>query len=179
MHIFEYAVKWRTVQRPYAFGDLLALARRSWIAQVRARVADEGFAEYRQTDAVVLRLLTRRPLAIGELGEALGVSRQAARKLADGMLGRRYVAFEQDPTDARRTLVVLTPAGEAYARVVADVQAALNMSMRERVSARDLAAADRVLRTVVTDPGARSRLDLLVPPPTRPGRCASGGPTSN
>lgn len=166
------------VQRPYAFGDLLAVARRSWVEQVRAHVAEAGFGDYRQTDAVVLRLLLQRPVAIGELGATLGVTRQAARKLAEGMVERRYATLRADATDGRRTLVVLAPLGEQYAGAVADAQAVLNASLRERVSVRELAAADHVLRAVVQDPTARKCLDVLVPPPIHRGRHATGGSAS-
>jgi DNA-binding MarR family transcriptional regulator len=130
---------------------------------------EAGFADYRQTDAWTLRLLVQRPWAIGQLGDAMGVTRQAARQLADGMVERGYATLGTDPRDARRTLVVLTPSGEAYARAVSKAQDALNDALRERVSALDLAAADAVLRAVFPGDQARLRLDEAIPPPT-PGR---------
>lgn len=138
---------------PYRFGDLLALARRSWVRQVRARVEDAGFPDYRQTDTAVLRFLVRRPWPIGQLGDALGVTRQSARQLADGMVERGYARLTTDPTDARRTLVVLTAGGHDYGRAVAAVQDALNEEMGQRVPERDLAIADSVLRTVFETAG--------------------------
>jgi DNA-binding MarR family transcriptional regulator len=147
---------------PYRFGDLLALARRSWIRQVRAHMDAAGFPGYRQTDSWLLRLLIRQPWAIGE---AMGVTRQAARKLAGGLAERGYAVFTADSSDARRTLVVLTPAGETYAHAVASAQDALNNSIRARVPAADLAAADSVLRAVFSA-DARRRVDASVPPPT-------------
>jgi DNA-binding MarR family transcriptional regulator len=149
---------------PYRFGDLLALARRSWIRQVRAHMDAAGFPGYRQTDSWVLRLLSRQAWAIGQLGEAMGVTRQAARKLADGLAERGYAVFTTDPADGRRTLIVLTQAGETYAGAVAAAQDALNNSIRDRVSAADLAAADSVLRAVFPA-DARRRVAAGVPPP--------------
>jgi len=58
-------------------------------------------------DAGVLALLLQQPLAIGQLGEAMGISRQAARQMADGLVERGYATFGTDDADARRTLVVL------------------------------------------------------------------------
>jgi DNA-binding MarR family transcriptional regulator len=151
---------------PYRFGNLLALARRSWIEQVRERMREAGFPGYRRTDAGILALLLRRPLAIGQLGEALGVSRQAARQLADGLVERGYASFGTDQADARRTLVVLTPSGKAYGRAIWAAQDALNQTVRNRVSQADLAAADAVLRAVFPDDKARQRVDERLPPPT-------------
>jgi DNA-binding MarR family transcriptional regulator len=151
---------------PYRFGNLLALARRSWIEQVRERMQEAGFAGYRRTDAGVLALLLQRPLAIGQLGEALGISRQAARQLADGLVERGYASFGTDQADARRTLVVLTARGKAYGRAIWAAQDALNETVRNRVSEADLAAADAVLRAVFPDGNARQRVDERLPPPT-------------
>jgi len=151
---------------PYRFGNLLALARRSWIEQVQQRMQEAGFPGYRRTDAGMLALLLQRPLAIGQLGEALGISRQAARQLADGLAERGYASFGTDQADSRRTLVVLTPSGKAYGRAIWAAQDALNETLRNRVSEADLAAADAVLRAVFPDGKARQRVDERLPPPT-------------
>jgi DNA-binding MarR family transcriptional regulator len=150
---------------PYRFGDLLALARRSWVQQAQARMAEAGYPDYRRTDAWMLRLLAGQPLPIGHLGDAMGVTRQTARQLADGLIDRGFATFDADPDDARRRLVVLTTEGEAYARAVRDTQDALNHAVHRQVSARDLATADAVLRTVFPDGQTRRRVDASVPPP--------------
>jgi DNA-binding MarR family transcriptional regulator len=151
---------------PYRFGNLLAAARRSWIEQVRERVQEAGFPGYRRSDAGMLAYLLQRPLAIGQLGEALGISRQAARQLADGLVERGYASFGTDPDDARRTLVALTRRGKAYGRAIWAAQDALNETVRSRVSEADLAAADAVLRAVFPDDRSRQRVDERLPPPT-------------
>jgi DNA-binding MarR family transcriptional regulator len=151
---------------PYRFGNLLARARQSWIEQVRDRMQEAGFPGYRRSDAAVLGRLLQRPLAIGQLGEALGVTRQAARQLADGLVERGYATFGTDDADARRTLVLLTARGTAYGRAIWMAQDALNETVRSRVSEADLAAADAVLRAVFPDDNARERLDELMPPPS-------------
>jgi DNA-binding MarR family transcriptional regulator len=150
---------------PYRFGNLLAVARRSWIEQVRDRMQEAGFPGYRRSDAGIFALLLRRPLAIGQLGEALGISRQAARQLADGLVERGYASFRTDQADSRRTLVVLTRSGRAYGRAIWAAQDALNETVRSRVSDADLAAADAVLRAVFPDGKARQRVDERLPPP--------------
>jgi DNA-binding MarR family transcriptional regulator len=149
---------------PYRFGNLLALARRSWIEQVRERMQEAGFPGYRRSDAAILALLLRRPLAIGQLGEALGITRQAARQMADGLVERGYAAFGTDDADARRTLVVLSPKGKAYGRAIWTAQDALNETVRSRVSEADLAAADAVLRAVFPQDDARQQVDERLPP---------------
>ena len=143
----------RRSEGPALFGDLLALSRRSWIRQMTDGLSRRGYEDYRPTDAVVFRRLLRGPTAVGRLDEVLGASRQAARKVVEGLEVRNYVTTERDPADARRLIVVLTPAGEAYARAVVDVIESLNQGLMQSVSAEDLAAARVVLLAVLSREG--------------------------
>lgn len=137
----------------YPFGDLLALARQSWVEQMAERLALRGFPGYRRTDAAVMRLLDRRTISIGALGAAQGVSRQAARKVVAALEQRGLAALERDSRDARQSNIVLSDAGMAYARAVREVVEELNREVADRVDRDDLAATDRVLRASVV-PGS-------------------------
>ncbi len=148
----------------HRFGDLLALARASWVAQMAAALAERGYPGYRRTDAWLMRRLLFGPLAITQVGPLLGVTRQAGRKFVGGLLDRGYAATESDPHDRRRLNVILTPAGHTYAAAVVEVIAALNQALADQVDPGDLAAADRVLRAVL-DEGARRRTDQQIAPP--------------
>ena len=149
---------------PYLFGDLLALARRSWVRTLARRLEELGHADYRRSDAAALRLVARRPLAVGELGAVLGVTRQAARKLVAGLERRGYARLERDPRDSRRRTVVLTPAGEAYAAAIVATLEAMSRELGDRVDRAALIAADAVLRASLADDDRR-RADALVAPP--------------
>ncbi|MGH2888162.1 MAG: MarR family winged helix-turn-helix transcriptional regulator, partial [Solirubrobacteraceae bacterium] len=93
---------------PYLFGDLLALARQSWVRQMADGLERAGFHDYRRSDAAVVRLLAREPLTVGRLGAIVGVTRQASRKLADGLERRGYARTARDGGDARKLVVSLT-----------------------------------------------------------------------
>jgi DNA-binding MarR family transcriptional regulator len=147
----------------YRFGDLLALARRSWVRRLAAHAAPAGFSDFRPTDTVLLRILAREAQSIGRIGDGLGISRQAARKLADGLAARGYATLEADPADARRRLVRMTDRGLAYHRALTDATELLNDEVR-RVVPSDLLAADAVLRAVLTDEDRRLA-DAAVPRP--------------
>jgi DNA-binding MarR family transcriptional regulator len=155
----------KSTAAPYLFGDLLALARQSWVRQMASRLEQRGHSDYRRSDAAAVRLLRRGPVSIGGLGTMLGVTRQAARKVADGLEQRGYARTEQDAQDSRRLNVVLTPAGEGYARAAVEVIHALNRELCERVDPAQLSAADAVLRAAINDQSAREHADLLVRPP--------------
>jgi len=136
---------------PSLFGDLLALGRRSWVNQMAARLELLGHGDYRRSDAAVMRLLARGPVPIGRLGSVLGVTRQAARKVVDGLSQRGYAITARDEDDSRRLNVVLTPKGEDYVRAVVAVIGALNRELADRVDAAQLSAAELVLRAVIAD----------------------------
>ena len=138
---------------PALFGDLLALSRRSWVRQMADGLSRRGYDDYRPTDAATFRHLLRGPTAVGRLDEVLGASRQAARKVVEGLELRHYATTERDPHDARRLMVVLTPAGEGYARAVVDVIESLNQGLTRSVEPGDLAAARRVLLVVLAGEG--------------------------
>ncbi|MGH2856563.1 MAG: MarR family winged helix-turn-helix transcriptional regulator [Solirubrobacteraceae bacterium] len=150
---------------PYLFGDLLALARRSWVRQMADGLERAGFPDYRRSDAAIVRLLARGGLTVGRLGELIGVTRQAARKLADGLERRGYARTERDELDARKLLLSLTPQGVAYARAIVVTIDALGRELAERVAPEQLEAAEAVLRAAIVDPGDRRRVDRLVKPP--------------
>jgi len=152
---------------PYLFGDLLALARQSWVRAMAAALAARGFADYRRSDAAALRMLARGPTAVGRLGALLGVTRQAARKVVAGLEQRGYARLERDKRDSRRLNVVLTAAGEAYARAVVAVVEELNRDLCGRVDPDQLVAADTVLRAAIAGADARERAALRVAPPRR------------
>jgi DNA-binding MarR family transcriptional regulator len=152
----------------YRFGDLVALARLSWVGQMTSRLEGLGYPGFRRGDAAVMRVLSRGPLPVGHLGAALGVTRQAARKVADGLEQRGYATTERDSRDTRQLNVTLTPAGRDYARAVTAVTEQLNQEVAARVSPAQLAAADTVLRAAMFDDSARQRASQLPPPPGQP-----------
>lgn len=147
--------------RAYPFGDLLALARQSWLNAMASRLAERGYEGYRRSDALTIRLLRRGPLAVGKLGTALGVTRQAARKVADGLVQRGFATTSRDPQDSRQINIALTTEGEDYAQAVVAVIDELNREVRSRTSPADLAAADTVLRAVLFDESSRERARSL------------------
>ena len=133
---------------PERFGDLLALARESWIRQMAHGVERRGFPGYRRSDALVCRVLRRGPLPLGRLGALLGTSRQAGRKVAAGLEQRGYATTGRDGLDGRRTNVTLTPRGERYAESVVEVIDELQRALEARVAPGDLEAARTVLRAL-------------------------------
>ncbi len=149
----------------YRFGDLLALTRQSWLGQMASQLERLGYVDYRRSDAAALRTLWRGPQPVGRLGAVLGVTRQAARKVADGLVQRGYVTTGRDSRDTRQLNVTLTELGRGYARAIIAVIEELNREVAGRVTPDQLAAADAVLRAALFDDSARQRASR-VPRPT-------------
>ncbi len=158
---------------PYRFGDLLALARRSWVLAMADELQARGYEEYRLSDAASLRLLLAGPLSIGRLASASGVTRQAARKLARGLEERHLAVTQGDPGDARKVNVELTAAGSAYAQAIVAVIAALNTRLAQQVTDEALAGADMVLRAAITDSALQRIAGRISSPANRPVQAAS------
>jgi DNA-binding MarR family transcriptional regulator len=150
---------------PYLFGDLLALARLSWVRQMSERLGRLGYADYRRSDAIAMRLLRRGPVSVGRVGGELGVTRQAARKVIEGLERRGYVRTERDARDTRVINVILTPAGTAYAQSVVATIHALNREFCEGVDPGQLAAADAVLRAAIAMDGDLPDTAARIRPP--------------
>jgi len=149
----------------YRFGDLLALTRQSWLGQMTSRLERVGYTDYRRTDAAAMRMLWRGPLPVGQIGAGLGVTRQAARKVADGLEQRGYATTERDSRDTRQLNVIITQAGRDYTRAITAVITELNREVAARVSPAELAAADTVLRAALFDDSARQRASRVPKPP--------------
>ncbi|HEV2372728.1 MAG TPA: MarR family transcriptional regulator [Streptosporangiaceae bacterium] len=153
----------------YPFGDVLALARQSWLDEMASRLEARGYPGYHRSDAAALRLLARGPLAVGQFGAALGITRQAARKTAAGLQQRGYATTARDPHDARQLNITLTPAGHDYAQAMTAVIAELNRDVASRADPAQLAAADTVLRAALFDDSTQQRAHQL-PRPRSPGQ---------
>jgi DNA-binding MarR family transcriptional regulator len=148
----------------YPFGDVLALARQSWLLEIARRLAARGYDGYRRSDSAALRMLYSGPVAIGQLAARLGVTRQAARKVADALQRRGYATTGRDQRDSRQLNVTLTPEGRDYAIAIATVIGELNREVAARVDPAQLAAADSVLRAAMFTESARRRADWLPRP---------------
>jgi DNA-binding MarR family transcriptional regulator len=158
-----YALEVTTVRSTELFGDLLARARRSWVREMAERLERRGYPDYRGSDALVLRALRRGPVAVGRLTAALGVSRQAARKVVDGLEGRGYARTERDGLDARRLNVMLTARGTAYANAVVASVASLNRDFSAHVDPARMDAAREVLHEVLARYSPSVLADVAAP----------------
>jgi DNA-binding MarR family transcriptional regulator len=130
------------------FGDILAQARERWIRAMAQRLGALGFHDYRRSDPLVMRSLRGGDVSIGTLGGRLGVTRQAARKVVDGLVDRGYAHVSTSTEDSRRRVVELTPNGRDYLAAVVGTLRAMHDEVVDSVDPQHLAAAYSVLELV-------------------------------
>ena len=86
---------------------------RTLIDRLHARLADEGHPDMRPAHGFAMQAIGADGATASDIGRRLGVSKQAAGKTVDRLLALGYAERADDPADARRKLVRLTPYGRA------------------------------------------------------------------
>jgi len=101
-----------TPDRPGFVLPLLLLASfRTLIDDLHAELAREGHTDFRPAHGFVLQAVGVEGTTASELGQRLGVSKQAAGKTVDRLVALGYLERADDPADARRKLVRMTEKG--------------------------------------------------------------------
>ncbi|MEH1026413.1 MarR family winged helix-turn-helix transcriptional regulator [Micromonospora profundi] len=95
----------------YALPLLLLAGFRTLIDDLHAELARQGHPELRPLHGFVLQAVGMDGTTATELGQRLGISKQAAGKTVDRLVAAGYLERIDDPADARRRLVRVTPRG--------------------------------------------------------------------
>ncbi|MFD6091544.1 MarR family winged helix-turn-helix transcriptional regulator [Oerskovia sp. NPDC060338] len=93
---------------------LLAGAFRGSIDALHDDLAEQGYPEVRPLHGFALQAIGPDGCTINELGQRLGVSKQAAAKTAAGLEKSGYVSREPVPGDLRAVLLRRTPRAEEF-----------------------------------------------------------------
>ena len=102
--------------------ELLALplmmfsAAATLVDAINAGVEARGFSGVRPAHGFTFVRIAAEGASIAEIGEYLGVTKQAASQLVEELLRRGYVASAPHPRDARAKLITLTDRGRAVTR---------------------------------------------------------------
>jgi DNA-binding MarR family transcriptional regulator len=132
------------------------------IEELHEQLEHRGWGPTRPLWGFVLLSLRERSRSIAEVGELLGITKQAAAKVIDGLADAGLVQRAADPADRRATALALTARGR---RFLADVEAtyeAIEAGWATLIGDREVAA----LRTALV-----ALLDARygeAPPPLRP-----------
>ncbi|WP_169542096.1 MarR family winged helix-turn-helix transcriptional regulator [Solirubrobacter soli] len=129
------------------FSILIVAANRCVADRLGAAVATVGGEAMRPSFGFVIRAVAAERPTVSRLAELLGVTKQAASRLADDMVSLGYLERAGDPTDRRRTQLLLSSTGERIMARAREESAAMEAELRERFG--DEAAGQ--LRELLTD----------------------------
>ncbi|WP_436840378.1 MarR family winged helix-turn-helix transcriptional regulator [Streptomyces flavofungini] len=104
----------------YELPLLLFAGFRTLIDRLHAELARQGHPDLRPAHGFAMQAVGAGGASASEIGRRLGVTKQAAGKTVDRLVALGYAERADDPADARRKLVRLTPHGlDALARSAA------------------------------------------------------------
>ncbi|MEV3990561.1 MarR family winged helix-turn-helix transcriptional regulator [Streptomyces sp. NPDC049837] len=141
----------------YELPLLLFAGFRTLIDRLHAELARQGHPDARPAHGFAMQAIGVGGATASEVGRRLGVSKQAAGKTVDRLVALGYAERADDPADARRKLVRLTPHGlDALARSAA-IFDELRADWARALGAERVRDMEAALRTVV--PADAFRLD--------------------
>lgn len=129
------------------FAILLTAANRCVYDRLGEAVAGIGDGVMRPSFGFVLRAVAAEEPTVTRLAELLGVSKQAASRLADDMVTAGFLQRGGDPKDRRRTTLQLTADGAAVRRRAMTESQAMEDELRQRFGAGSVGQ----LRLLLTD----------------------------
>ncbi|GLZ49196.1 MarR family transcriptional regulator [Actinomycetospora sp. NBRC 106375] len=129
----------------------LLAAFRDLVDAMHAELARRGHPDVRPAHGFALQAIAPGPVTGSELAGRLGVTKQAAGKTADLLVGHGYVERTGDPGDARRRLLALTPRGREVLGISAEVLERRRSAWEARVGPEGFAALADGLRALPLD----------------------------
>ncbi|MEH1169621.1 MarR family winged helix-turn-helix transcriptional regulator [Micromonospora sp. CPCC 205539] len=132
----------------YQLPLLLLAGFRTLIDDLHAELARQGHPELRPLHGFALQAVGADGTTATELGQRLGISKQAAGKTIDRLVAIGYLDRANDPRDARRRLVTMTPRGVDGLRRSAEIFDQLRERWAETLGPERVDALEDDLRTV-------------------------------
>ena len=132
---------------------LLFAGFRSLIDELHAELATRGHPDVRPAYGFAMQAIGARGASASEVGRRLGVSKQAAGKTIDRLAALGYVERADDPADARRKLIRLTPRGIDSLAASAEIFDELRARWVAQLGPDRVRALESSLRAVVPDAG--------------------------
>lgn len=133
---------------------LLAAAYRVVADRLMATMRAGGLEDMKPLYGFVIRAVAAEEPTINRLAELLGVTKQAASVLAEGMCAAGFLERRTDARDRRRARLALSVRGRAVFTRATRTSAAMERELAARVGPADVAALRRALLAFVEAHGA-------------------------
>ena len=134
-------------------GFLLAKATQRWNELLAERFAADGFPEVRPAyGSVLVPLFEEDGLRMGELARRARLSKQTMTQLVRRLERDELVERRTDPSDARASLIFLTPRSRRFEPVAAAALQELDKAARRRLGARRVGELKDELRELMELP---------------------------
>jgi DNA-binding MarR family transcriptional regulator len=140
---------------------LLVAANRCLDDRLVTAVRDTGARDMRPAFGFVIRAVAAEEPTVGRLAKMLGVSRQAASKVADEMVVRGYLLRGPDPDDRRRTRLRLSAKGRRVRERAAAESDAIEAELRAAAGERAVRGLRAALMAFVEREGALEEVSAL------------------
>ena len=148
-----------STDRPgYALPLLLLQGFRALVDGLHAELAAQGHADVRPVHGFVLQAVGLDGATAVELGQRLGVSKQAAAKHVELLERLGYLDRADDPADARKRRIRMTERGLDCLRRSAAIFDELRAGWADRIGEERMQALEDDLRTVTA--GRPLRVDV-------------------
>ena len=134
-----------TAEEP--LGRLLAMAFSAVVEELHERLERRGWGPTRPLWGFVLLALRDEPRSISEVAVLLGISKQAAGKVVDGLTAAGLVERAANAADRRATSISLTKRGSRFLADVETIYTEIEARWVKAIGARRLTA----LRTALAD----------------------------
>jgi DNA-binding MarR family transcriptional regulator len=132
---------------------LLLAGFRTLIDRLHAELAERGHPDVRPSYGFAMQSIGQRGATATEIGQRLGVSKQAAGKTVDRLAALGYLERVDDAVDGRRKLIRLTPRGVDCLVQSAEIFDELRADWVGKLGAARVAELENALRTVVPATG--------------------------
>ncbi|GAA3661705.1 MarR family winged helix-turn-helix transcriptional regulator [Microbacterium marinilacus] len=134
---------------------LLLSGYRALVEDATTELAARGHEDFRPVHDFAMRAIAAGADSASELGRRLSVSKQAAAKTIATLQERGYVSRGEDPRDARRKRIEVTPLGWEAMHEGEAIFDALRGDWADRIGVEQLEALEARLSTLVGDAAVR------------------------
>ncbi len=133
-------------------GWRLWCAARLWKSEFDAAMALRGLAWFTEARSAVMQTVGADGVKQSELGERMGLTKQAVQQVVDDLVAIGALVRKPDPKDARVRRVAVTRNGAAAATAANEVKRAIEAAHRQRIGPKAFDAMIAALRVLAPDP---------------------------